>query len=82
MVISKPDIRFRGVNPNFHHHHKDVGGSLNIQNHNQQAAQMDAFALNILNNTPVIASGDQGLRDMIYIEGIYEAARSGQKVRF
>lgn len=58
------------------------GEPMNIKNHNQQAAQMDAFVMNIRNNTPVIASGEQGIEDMIYIEGIYEAARSGDKVRF
>lgn len=58
------------------------GESMNIKNHNQQAAQMDAFAQNIRNDTPVIGSGEQGLKDMIYIEGIYEAAQSGKPVRF
>lgn len=58
------------------------GESMNIPNHNQQAAQMDAFVQNIRNETPVIGSGEEGLQDMIYIEGIYEAARSGQKIRF
>ena len=58
------------------------GEPMNIPNHNQQAAQMDAFIQNIRNDTPVIGSGEEGLQDMIYIEGIYEAARSGQKIRF
>ncbi|HLU94872.1 MAG TPA: Gfo/Idh/MocA family oxidoreductase [Membranihabitans sp.] len=58
------------------------GESMNIPNHNQQAAQMDAFAMNIRNDTPVIGSGEQGLQDMIYIEGIYEAAKSGTRVSF
>lgn len=58
------------------------GEPMNIANHNQQAAQMDAFALNIRNNTPILGSGEEGLKDMIYIEGIYEAARSEQKVKF
>ncbi|MCB9291492.1 MAG: hypothetical protein H6560_29595 [Lewinellaceae bacterium] len=30
--------------------------------HHQQAAQMDAFALNIKQDTPVVASGEEGLR--------------------
>ncbi|MEL6943019.1 MAG: Gfo/Idh/MocA family oxidoreductase, partial [Bacteroidota bacterium] len=46
---------------------------------NQQAAQMDAFARNILDNTPVIASGEDGLQDMKIIEAIYKSARKGGK---
>lgn len=57
------------------------GESMNIKNHNQQAAQMDAFAIYIQNDTPVIASGAQGLQDMVYVEAIYEAAETGKKVR-
>lgn len=56
------------------------GESMNIKNHNQQAAQMDAYALNIRHNTPIVASAEEGLKDMIYVEAIYEAARTGRKV--
>ncbi len=48
--------------------------------HHQQASQMDAFALNIKQDTQVTASGEEGLRDMQYIEAIYEAARTGERV--
>ena len=41
---------------------------------------MDAFALNIKQDTPVVASGEEGMRDMKYIEAIYEAARTGERV--
>ena len=47
---------------------------------NQQAVQMDAFALNILEGTEVKASGEEGLRDMKVIEAIYEAAKTGARV--
>lgn len=56
------------------------GESMNIKNHNQQAAQMDAFALNIRHDTPIVASAEEGLVDMVYVEAIYEAARTGEKV--
>ena len=46
----------------------------------QHAAQMDAFAVNIKQDTPVVASGEEGLRDMQYIEAIYEATRTGRRV--
>lgn len=41
---------------------------------------MDAFAANILEDTPVIASGEMGRRDMQVITAIYEAARTGRRV--
>ncbi len=47
--------------------------------HNQQAAQMDAFARNILDGTPVIASGEDGLKDMIVIDALYKSAKKGGK---
>ncbi|MCB9050850.1 MAG: Gfo/Idh/MocA family oxidoreductase [Lewinellaceae bacterium] len=54
--------------------------SMGEHSHHQQAAQMDAFALNITQDTPVVASGEEGMRDMKYIEAIYEAARTGERV--
>ena len=53
---------------------------MDIKPINQQAAQMDAFALNIKNDTPVIASGEIGVMDMKIIEAIYGAAESGDTV--
>ena len=55
-------------------------GEMNISNVNQQARQMDAFALSIINNTSILATGDMGLRDMIIMEAIYQAADTGTTV--
>jgi predicted dehydrogenase len=41
---------------------------------NQQALQMDAFAQNIMQDTPSIVSGEMGMRDNYIIEKIYESA--------
>ncbi len=57
------------------------GDDLFAYDHRQQTAQMDAFALNILKDTPVKADGQEGLRDVICIEAIYEAARTGREVK-
>jgi predicted dehydrogenase len=46
----------------------------------QQIAQMDAFALNIRENTPVIASGEEGLIDMEIIDAIKLSARERMAV--
>ncbi|WP_426058170.1 Gfo/Idh/MocA family protein [Hymenobacter sp. B1770] len=55
-------------------------GPMNIQNVNQQAAQMDDFADCILNNKPTRVPGEMGLRDVQLLEAIYRAAETGQKV--
>jgi predicted dehydrogenase len=41
---------------------------------NQQAMQMDAFAQNIVQDTPSIVPGEMGMRDNYIIEKIYESA--------
>jgi predicted dehydrogenase len=55
-------------------------GEMNFPNVNQQARQMDAFALSITNNPTILATGDMGLRDMMIIEAIYRAADTGMPV--
>jgi predicted dehydrogenase len=45
----------------------------------QQIPQMDAFAENILKNTPVLASGEEGLIDMKIVEAIKKSADKGGK---
>ena len=47
---------------------------------NQQARQMDAFARNILDGTPVVANGEDGLQDMRIIEAIYKSAQKNGKM--
>jgi predicted dehydrogenase len=61
---------------------KTPNGSIKIENVNQQALQIDAFALNILNDTKSIVSGEMGLRDMYIIEKIYESANANSKEVF
>jgi predicted dehydrogenase len=48
---------------------------------NQQAVQMDDDALAILNNKPMMVPGEDGLKDIIVLEKIYEsAAKNGQRL--
>lgn len=55
-------------------------GPLDIKPINQQAAHMDGVALSVLENKPHNnVSGEEGLRDMKVIEGIYAAIASGKK---
>lgn len=48
---------------------------------NQQAKQMDDDALAIMNNTPVLVPGEEGMRDIRIVEAVYQAAASGRQVR-
>jgi predicted dehydrogenase len=55
-------------------------GSLDLPQINQQAAQMDDFALCIEEDRESIVPGEEGLRDMKVIEAIYRSAATGQEV--
>ncbi len=46
----------------------------------QFAAELDAFALCVKEDRPTKVPGQEGLRDLLAIEAIYEAARTGQAV--
>ena len=47
----------------------------------QQTQQMDNDALAIMQNTPVLVPGEEGLRDIKIVEAIYEAARTGREAK-
>jgi glucose-fructose oxidoreductase len=47
---------------------------------NQQAKQMDDDAAAIMNGSPLVAPGEEGLKDTIVVEAIYRSAASGKKV--
>lgn len=48
---------------------------------NQQARQMDDDALAILENRPLMVTGEEGMRDIVIVEAINESAKTGQTVR-
>ena len=56
-------------------------GAMNFPRVNQQAKQMDDFALAIKNNRPTPVPGEMGKRDVRIIEAIYEAMNTGKKVK-
>ncbi|UFH52032.1 Gfo/Idh/MocA family protein [Spirosoma sp. KNUC1025] len=47
----------------------------------QQTMQMDDDALAIMNKKPMMAPGEEGLRDIKIVEAIYAAAKSGKEVK-
>ena len=55
-------------------------GKMDIQNINQQAAQMDAFAQCILKDKESVVSGMMGARDMFIIDRMYESVSLGKEV--
>ena len=57
------------------------GTKLNATIANEQATQMDDDALAIINNKPLIAPGEEGLKDIRIVEAIYKAAGTGEAVK-
>ena len=55
-------------------------GSMDFPLVNQQAKQMDAFAMTIKNNKQSIVPGEMGRRDVKYLQAVYEAMRTGKRV--
>lgn len=55
-------------------------GPLDPAGGNQQARQMDDDALAILNDTPVLVPGEEGLRDIRVVEAVYRSAKLGKRV--
>lgn len=54
------------------------GTIINYPIANQQAKQMDENALSIMNNTPMLVPGEEGLRDIRVVEAIYKSVKSGR----
>lgn len=55
-------------------------GEVNLPQVNQQAVQMDEFALCVKKGQPSKVPGEMGLRDLRILMAIYEAARTGRRV--
>jgi predicted dehydrogenase len=55
-------------------------GEMNLESVNQQARQMDDFALAIQNNRPTPVPGEMGKQDVKILQAIYKAMTSGKKV--
>ncbi len=57
-----------------------TGIELNKTIDNQQARQMDNDALSIMNQTPVLVPGEEGLKDIVVVEAALKSAASGDLV--
>lgn len=56
-------------------------GPISFPQPNQQAKQMDEACLSILQKKPQLVPGEEGLRDLVIVEAIYQAAATGQRVK-
>lgn len=71
------------LNPAFHYSGQagaTSNGKMDFPHINQQAAQMDDFALAIKNNRPTPVPGEMGRRDVRLLQAIYESMRTGKRV--
>lgn len=59
---------------------KTSKGPLQLPAINQQAKQLDDFARAIKENRPSPVAGEMGRRDVVIIQAVYEAMRTGRKV--
>lgn len=73
-----------GLDPAFNYQgirgFRSDGKSLQFPDINHFAAEMDDFALHIMEKTPSRVSGEEGLRDVKIMMAIYESARTGKPV--
>jgi predicted dehydrogenase len=60
---------------------KASDGPLEFPQVRQQALQMDDFANCVMNNKKSKVPGEMGLRDVKILQAIYDAARTGKKIR-
>jgi predicted dehydrogenase len=60
---------------------KTSEGKMDLPEVNQQAVQMDDFANCVITKGKTKVSGEMGLRDVKILMAIYEAARTGNKIK-
>ena len=69
-----PSFSYRGLKG------KTSDGTMDIMSINQQAAQMDDFALAVIDKRPTPVPGEMGRQDIMIIEAIYRSMETGQRV--
>ena len=69
-----PAYSYRGIKG------RTSDSEMNFESVNQQARQMDDFALAIKNNRPTPVPGEMGRQDVKILQAIYKAMETGQKV--
>ena len=70
----QPAYQYRGIKG------KTSDGKMNFPEVNQQALQMDDFALSIKENKPTRVPGEMGRQDVKILQAIYKAMETGERV--
>ena len=70
----EPAYQYRGIKG------KTSKGTMNFPEVNQQAVQMDDFALAIKENRPTPVPGEMGRQDVKILQAIYKAMETGKRV--
>ena len=73
-VELSPAYSYRGIKG------KTAGGEMNLPEVNQQAGQMDDFALCIKEGRPTPVPGEEGRQDIKILQAIYKAMETGERV--
>jgi glucose-fructose oxidoreductase len=75
-VKLEPQSGYGGINGSM-----SDGTIINTPVDNQQALQMDDDAMAIINNKPLMVTGEEGLRDIRVVEAIYKSVLLGKMVK-
>ncbi len=70
----RPYSSYRGISG------RTSKGELIFPEINQQAAQMDEDAANMMAGRPLRVPGEEGLRDMLVVDAVFESIRTGRPV--
>jgi predicted dehydrogenase len=75
----EPALSYQGVK--FRYDARKGKQEPNVGEVDHFAAEMDHFADCVINNKEIRTPGEEGLKDLLVIEAIYEAAKTGQTVK-
>ncbi len=75
-----PAYEYEGIKGKLKNPGEKSAVDMNIPNVNQQAKQMDDFALAIKEGRPTPVPGEMGLQDVKILYAIYEAADTGRRI--
>ncbi|NNJ25869.1 Gfo/Idh/MocA family protein [Alienimonas chondri] len=73
-VLLKPAYSYSGLDGSV------KGEPMNLDTPDQFAVEIDAFSQSVKQKSPFKCPGEEGLRDLLAIEAIYQAAETGRRV--
>jgi glucose-fructose oxidoreductase len=76
-ILMQPSFAYGGLKLHIKDRGKQSDGP-EFPSINQFAAEMDAFAQSVLNNKPILATGEDGMADLKVVDALYRAVDSGK----